>query len=413
MFELAPVGVAAVLVGIAYLVWISPRLLPQTRAEELGAESIRAYLTEVVITEGSPLHAKPLRESRLSEMGLAVRAILRGKRRVEPDAGVTLSAGDLLIVQGGREALLKVKETAGIEIKPDLHLGELAEPATKIVEALLMPQSSLVGRSLKELDFRRRFGVTAIALYRRGHTLATRIGSLPLRAGDVLLLQGPAERFATLTDGAEMFILEEVDHQPDRRRKGAWALGLFALAVTVSSLGWVELPVAFLLASLGVVATRLITIEEAYDLINWRLLVLISGMTAFGLAMQKTGTAEYLAGVVVEHFAPLGVTAVMLAFVVLTILLTQPMSNAAAALVVLPVAMTTAVQLDLSPRTFAVLVTLAASLSFITPFEPSCLIVYGPGKYRFRDYVLVGLPLTALSVAVIMLLVPVLWPLEP
>jgi di/tricarboxylate transporter len=171
--------------------------------------------------------------------------------------------------------------------------------------------------------------------------------------------------------------------------------------------------VAFLLASLGVVATRLITIEEAYDLIDWRLLVLIAGMTAFGLAMKKTGTAEYLAGLVVEHFAPLGVTAVMLAFVVLTILLTQPMSNAAAALVVLPVAMTTAVQLELSPRTFAVLVTLAASLSFITPFEPSCLIVYSPGKYRFRDYVVAGLPLTLLAVAVIMLLVPVFWPLRP
>jgi di/tricarboxylate transporter len=394
-------------------VWISPRLLPQTRGEELGDESIRAYLTEVVITEASPLADKPLRESMLSEMGLAVRAILRGERRIEPDAGVTLAAGDLLIVQAGREALLKVKETAGIEIKPDLHLGELAGPTTKIVEALLMPQSALVGRSLKELDFRRRFGVTAIALYRRGHTLATKIGSLPLRAGDVLLLQGAAERFATLTDNAEMFILEEVDHQPDRRRKGAWALGLFAFAVTVSSLGWVEVPVAFLLASLGVVATRLITIEEAYDLIDWRLLVLIAGMTAFGLAMKKTGAAEFLAGQVVEHFAPLGITAVMLAFVVLTILLTQPMSNAAAALVVLPVAMTTATQLGLSPRTFAVLVTLAASLSFITPFEPSCLIVYGPGKYRFRDYVLVGLPLTVLAVTVIMLLVPVLWPLKP
>lgn len=413
MFELAPVGVAVVLTGLAYLVLVSQRLLPQTRTEELEEESIRAYLTEVVITEGSQLTAKPLRESRLTEMGLAVRAILRGDRRIEPDAGATLTVGDLLIVQAGREALLKVKETAGIEIKPDLHLGELAGPKTKIVEALLMPQSSLVGRSLKELDFRRRFGVTAIALYRRGHTLATKIGSLPLRAGDVLLLQGPPERFATLADSADLFILEEVDHQPDRRRKGAWALGMFAVAVAVSSLGWVELPVAFLLASLGVIATRLITIEEAYDLIDWRLLVLIAGMTAFGLAMKKTGTAEYLAGLVVQHFAPLGVTAVMLAFVVLTILLTQPMSNAAAALVVLPVAMTTATQMELAPRSFAVLVTLAASLSFITPFEPSCLIVYGPGKYRFRDYVVAGLPLTVFAVAVLMLLVPVFWPLKP
>jgi di/tricarboxylate transporter len=182
--------------------------------------------------------------------------------------------------------------------------------------------------------------------------------------------------------------------------------------VAASTFGWIPLPIAFLLAALAVIATRLITMEEAYDLIDWRLLILIAGMTSFGLAMQKTGAAEFLAGMVVAWVSPLGVTAVMLAFVVLTMLLTQPMSNAAAALVVLPVAMTTATKLGLDPRTFAILVTLAASLSFITPFEPSCLIVYGPGKYRFRDFVVAGLPLTALAVLIIMVLVPILWPLR-
>jgi di/tricarboxylate transporter len=135
-------------------------------------------------------------------------------------------------------------------------------------------------------------------------------------------------------------------------------------------------------------------------------------MTAFGLAMQKTGAAEYVAGMVVQWVSPLGVTAVMLAFVLLTILLTQPMSNAAAALVVLPIAMNTARQMGLDPRTFAVLITLSASLSFITPFEPSCLIVYGPGKYKFRDFMVCGLPLTAMVVAILILLVPVIWPLR-
>jgi len=151
---------------------------------------------------------------------------------------------------------------------------------------------------------------------------------------------------------------------------------------------------------------------EAYNLIDWRLLILIAGMTSFGKAMQKTGTAEYLAGLIVHWTEPLGVTFVLLAFTVLTILLTQPMSNAAAALVVLPVAMTTAHQMGLNPRTFAVLITLAASLSFITPFEPSCLIVYGPGKYRFRDFLVCGLPLTVLVVVVLLTMVPVLWPLR-
>ena len=189
-------------------------------------------------------------------------------------------------------------------------------------------------------------------------------------------------------------------------------IGILLAAVAVSSFELVPLPVAFLAAALGVIATRLMTMEEAYNLIDWRLLILIAGMTSFGKAMQQTGAAEYLAGLIVQWTEPLGVTFVMLAFVVLTILLTQPMSNAAAALVILPVAMSTAEQMGLSPRTFAILITLAASLSFITPFEPSCLIVYGPGKYRFRDFMVCGLPLTLLVVVMLVVLVPMVWPLR-
>jgi len=136
-------------------------------------------------------------------------------------------------------------------------------------------------------------------------------------------------------------------------------------------------------------------------------------MTAFGVAMRKTGAAEYLAGLVVELAAPLGVYVVLGGFALLTMLLTQPMSNAAAALVVLPIALSTATRLDVNPRTFAVMVTLAASLSFITPLEPSCLLVYGPGRYRFRDFVRAGTPLTLLAFILLLLLVPLLWPLAP
>jgi di/tricarboxylate transporter len=412
MFEFLPVGGAIVVAGILYMTFVGHRLLPETReAGATGDDAMREFLSEVVVTAGSPLAGRELRGSPLAQMGLQVRAVLRGSRRLEAEPHVTLEEGDLLLVQASREGLLQVKDTAGIEITQDLKLGLTSETRT-IAEALLMPQSSLIGRSIRELDFRRRFGLVVLAIYRRGHTLATRIGGLPLKAGDVLLVQGRPERFRSLTDNADLWILQEMEHQPARRRKGLWAVGIFLAAVTASSFGWLPLPIAFLLAALGVLGTRLITMEEAYNLIDWRLLILIAGMTSFGLAMQKTGAAAYLAGLIVAWFSPLGTAAVMLAFVVLTMLLTQPMSNAAAALVVLPVAMTTAQRLGLDPRTFAILVTLSASLSFITPFEPSCLIVYGPGKYRFRDFVVAGLPLTALVIVVILLLVPLIWPLR-
>jgi di/tricarboxylate transporter len=415
MFEFLPVGAVVSVAGILFMIFVGHRLLPQTREADYTEDyAMREFLSEVVVTPGSPLAGKELRQAPLAQMGLQVRVILRGNRRLEAGPHVTLEEGDLLLVQAGREGLLRVKDTAGIEITSDLKLTarDLVGETRKIAEALLMPRSSLVGRSIQELDFRNRFGLTVLAIYRRGHALATRLRGLPLRAGDVVLLEGPPEKFRALADNADLWILEEVEHQPARRRKGLWSVGIFLLAVVTSSFGWLPLPIAFLLAALGVIGTRLITMEEAYGLIDWRLLILIAGMTSFGLAMQKTGAAAYVAGLIVAWFAPLGTTAVMLAFIVLTMLLTQPMSNAAAALVVLPVAMSTAHRLGLDPRSFAVLVTLSASLSFITPFEPSCLIVYGPGKYRFRDFVTAGTPLTALAVLVILLLVPILWPLR-
>jgi di/tricarboxylate transporter len=414
MFEFLPVGLAVCVLGILYMILVGYRLLPDTRNEGYEEQySIREFLSEVVVTQGSPLAGVALRDSRLGQMGLQVRAVLRGSRRMDPEPALRLEEDDLLLVQTTREGLLQVKETAGIEIRPDLQMGDLDHAAAtmRIAEAILMPQSSVVGRTIKELDFRRRFGVMVIAIYRRGHALATRIGGLPLRVGDVLLVQGRPEQLRGLADNPDLWILQETEHQPARRRKGLYAVGIFILAVIASSFGLVPLPIAFLVAALAVIFTRLITMEEAYDLIDWRLLILIAGMTSFGLAMRKTGAAEYLAGLIAGWTGGLPVVFLMLAFAVLTILLTQPMSNAAAALVVLPVAMDTATKLGHDPRAFAVLVTLAASLSFITPFEPSCLIVYGPGRYRFRDFMVCGLPLTAMVVVILLVMVPVIWPL--
>ena len=415
MFEFLPVGIAVFLVGIAYMTLVGHRLLPEHRDAGYTEEyAFREYLSEVVITPGSPLAGQALRDIRLAQMGIHVRALHRGDRRIYPEPYMQLEDGDLLIVQASREALLQVRETAGIEIRPEWELSEedLTSESMKIAEAILMPQSALIGRSVKELDFRRRFGVTVIAIYRKGHALAARLSGLPLRMGDVLLLQGRPERFKALADNADLWILQETEHRPSQRRKGLYVVGIFLAAVVASSFELIPLPIAFLLAALAVIGTRLLTMEEAYNLIDWRLLILIAGMTSFGVAMRETHAAEYLAEQVVRWVSPYGVPMVMTAFVVLTILLTQPMSNAAAALVVLPVALTTAVKLGIDPRAFAVLITLAASLSFITPFEPSCLLVYGPGKYRFRDFLVCGLPLTILVIAVMMLMVPMLWPLR-
>ena len=415
LFEFAKVGLIIVLTGIVYMALSGYRLLPRTRTESLAEEyHIRAYLSEVFIPQGSSLKGQTLQETSLSEMGITVLAIVRKNRKVYPEASSRLREEDVLIVQASRESLLQIEESADLTIRASGKLDDkdLIDETIKIVEAIVMPQSTLIGKTLKGLNFRRRFGILALAVYRRGHAFATKVANLSLRVGDVLLLEGQPERFEFLQGKQDLWVLAEVERVPFRKRKGTYALVALLLAVILGGMELVPLSIAFLLAGLAVIVLKCISVEEVYSFIEWRLIILIGGMTSFGLAMDKTQTADYLARVIVDWTLPFGLYFVLAAFVALTMLLTQPMSNAAAALVMLPLALSTASQLQVNPRTLAILITLSASLSFIAPLEPACLLVYGPGRYRFRDFVVFGFPLTVMTFAILMLLVPMMWPLR-
>lgn len=413
LFEFLPIGAAITALGIIYMSFLGVRLLPETQAVSyVDQYEIRGYLSELLILEDSPIAGQTIQDSRLAKLGLTVLQIIRAGEQIYPETHTVLQSGDLLIVQATREALLQIKELPGIEIHPDVRLGEkLARGKIKMMEAIVMPRSFIVGRTIRELNFRRRFGVTVMAIYRRGHVLAIQLAGLRLRVGDVLLLQGRAEQFETIWGSPDLRILEEIEHLPFRKRKGIYTILALIAALILGGLDLLPLSAAFLAAALAAVLLKCISIEDAYNFMDWRLLILIAGMTSFGVAMEKSGAAEYSAGLIVGLTEPYGVYAVLAGFMAVTMILTQPMSNASAALVVLPVALHTAGQMGLEPRTFAVLVTLSASLSFITPFEPSCLLVYGPGKYRFRDFVISGFPLTVLTFFALLFLIPRLWPL--
>ena len=415
LFEFLPVGLTMVAVGAVYLIFVSYRMLPQTGVGGLNKEyQIEDYLSEVLVSEGSSLVGQTLAETSLSEMGFVVRAILREDRKIYPQFVSRLKEGDVLLVQASRDSLLQLKEIPDLAIlsREEWDESDFESEQVMTIEAIIMPQSILIGRTLEELSFRRRFGVSVLAIYRRGHAFATRLSGIALQVGDVLLLEGPPDQYQSLQGSRNLWALGEVERLPFRKRKGTYVLAALVLAVCFGGFQLMPLSIAFLLASLVVICLKCITVEEVYRFIEWRLIILIGGMTSFGLAMEKTQAADYLARLIVDWTLPMGLYFVMGSFVVLTMLLTQPMSNAAAALVVLPVALSTATQLELNPRTFAVLITLSASLSFIAPLEPACLLVYGPGKYRFRDFVKSGLPLTVMVFIILMLLVPVLWPLK-
>jgi len=414
LFEFGKIGLVLVVVGTLYMAFLGHRLLPRTAPATLTEEyRIKEYLSEVIVPEGSTLAGGSIEETPLGDQGVTVLSIQRGQRRIYPGPQRRLREGDRLIVQATRDGLLYVRETPDLVIQADgpLNDADLVTDSIQLVEAIIMPGSTLISRTIRKSRFRQRYGVSVLAVYRQGVSLVEGLANLRFRVGDVVLLQGPADHLAPLQQARDLWILEESEHVLFRKRRGTYAMGSLGLAVLLGGLQVIPLSIAFLLGALTVVLLKCVTVEEVYTFIEWRLIILIGGMTAFGLAMQKTHADGYMADLIVEWALPLGLYWVLGGFVILTMLLTQPLSNAAAVLVVLPVAIATAEQLDVNPHSLAVLVTLAASVSLIAPFEPACLLVFGPGKYRFRDFLVSGLPLSAIVVVLLLLLVPVFWPL--
>jgi di/tricarboxylate transporter len=231
-----------------------------------------------------------------------------------------------------------------------------------------------------------------------------------LRFGVVLLIQGNREQVERLAADGQILLLEEISEKRARPEKRKWAYLAFGVFLFFSLTHLVPLPIAVLIGVMILLASQALRMSEVYEIIDWRLIILIACMISFGVAMEKTGADQYLADFIVRGTGQYGPTAVLAGFFLMTVALTQPMSNQAAALVMLPIAVKTAVALGLNPRTFAVTVTYAASCSFLTPLEPACVLVYTPGHYRFLDFVKVGSILTVAVFAIVVWLVPVFWP---
>ncbi|WP_412026637.1 SLC13 family permease [Deinococcus yunweiensis] len=407
-FELAWVGLPTALVGLLYLFFIAPRLLPA--GEGALEESLRAYLADLTVAPGSPLAGLTLLESGLGrDHGLTVVAVRRGGETIyAPGAAFRLQEGDTLAVEGSTERILAGKSTLGVVSRSEQKLQPgAADGDVRLVEAVVMPGSPLLGRTLREARFRERYGASVLALHRRQQHIE-RLGRLRIQIGDVLLVQGGATRLDALGD--HLVVLGDLtEHQRDLRR-APLALLLFGGAVVLGGAGIMPLAVAVLVAVALSLALRLITPEEAYRSVEWPVIVLVACMLAFGGAFESSGAAQVLTEGLSGILEPLGPYGLLGALFVVTVALTQPMSNQAAALVMLPLAIGSATALGYDPRPFVIGITVAASNSFITPLEPSCMLVYGPGRYTFMDFVRVGSGLTLVTFLVSMLVIPRVWP---
>jgi di/tricarboxylate transporter len=418
-FELAPVGIGLTLVGLLYLLFIAPSLIPDRfKSNRLATFGIRRFISEIVVPEGSKLVGQKLGESKLGEtLNVTVLGVKRGDtRELSPRSNVVLEEGDVLLISGEAEDILAVKDLMGI----DIHTGfkaadpDLESDDVRMVEAMVMPDSRWIRRSPRGAEFRTQTGLTVLAIHSPGsdQDLPRHLSRTRLKAGDVLLLQGRVDDIGKLNP-RQLLNLEDVSGHHPRSRKGPIAAAIFIASLAVGGFGVLPMSIAFLAGAGALILSGTLDPEEAYRAVDWRLLVLIGCMMAFGVAMKDTGTSSYLADLVVEHVSPHGELAVLAAFFVLTAFLTQPMSNQAAALIVLPVAIESGMNLGIDPRPLVMVVTFAASCSFLTPLEPACILVYGPGRYRFFDFFKVGLPLTIVVFVFCMLLIPLIWPLHP
>jgi di/tricarboxylate transporter len=277
---------------------------------------------------------------------------------------------------------------------------------------------------VEEARLSHQLGVELLALHRRPAIqritrlqllgrlrAAPSIHALPLSVGDVLLLRAPAERVRDLASSGSLLVLTGVPHDPPRRGKAALAVALFGAALVLGSTGVLPLSVAGLGGVLAMVLTGCVDGRRALR-VEWRVVLLIAAMLALGLAMERSGAGALVGEGVARLGSAGGPRGVLVALALLTILLSAPMSNQAAALVVFPIALSAAAHLHVDPRPFAIAVTLAGSCSFMTPLEPAAMLVYGAGRYRFKDFTRVGTPLTLALLVVIALLVPVFWPFE-
>ena len=431
VLDFAPVGIPIVVVGIVYMaVWGRRRLPQQVAPAHAEAEdSQRRELVEVYrlserlfrarVPPGSCFSGQPLAQSGLREAyGVNVVALERqGQITPAPSADTIVTAGDIVFLEGRLEEFLERDTAPCLELlpAPDWHGGHLESEAVAMAEAVLAPRSTLLGQTLRTAQFREKYGMTVLGIWRAGRPIRTHLGDLPLAFGDALLLQGPRTRIPLLRTEPDLILLDggEAERPAITAPGKRWlALAIMGGALLLAAFNTPLIGEIMLGGALLTVLAAILTMDQAYGAIEWRSVFLVAGMLPLGLAMTKSGAAGLLADKLIAALGPAGPLALLAGLFLLTTLLTQAMNGAAVATVVAPIAIHAAQQTGLDPRALAMGVALASSMAFLTPLgHPVNVLVMGPGGYRFRDYLKVGWPLTLLIFGVVMLLLPIFWPL--
>jgi len=417
MFELAQIGLILTVAGLAYLLLIGRKLLPdrETLASVLQTTDSKQYLTEAVVVADSPLLGKKLGETPLANQPKArvIEIIRAGEPLIAPLKDTVLEHGDRLRLTMELASVVDLKSQPGVEILPKAKFGMefVGTEKAVVVECVVGPHSNLIGRSIRQMNFRRRYGVLVLAVHRQGVSLREHFADVRLQYGDTLLVEGPQSAIKDLRGGRDFLLLLDVPHTPKRRQKQWLAVGVIALVVVLAAFNVMPIAPLAILGAVLVLVTRCLDAEDAYEAVEWKIIFLIFGMLALGMALEKTKGAELIAHAIINGLGSFGPPLVLAAIVVIASVMTAFLSNNAVAVLLTPIVIETAASLHVSARPFIIAVAIGASACFATPIGyQTNTLVYGAGGYRFSDYLKVGLPLNLLFCVLAAYFIPKFWP---
>ena len=420
MFEFAPLGLIMFVIGTIYMLTVGIRLIPERRGEGDLIEEFRMrdYITEIVLLKDSDSVGKAVKNAPLvKDIDLTIIEIQRNEdERSVPTPDFVLKAGDVLRVRCDLEKLKKIQSRAGVLFKPQYKWedSDIESSDIKLVEVVIAPNTEFVGKSLEDLSFRERFGASVLALRHRGRLMREKLSDTKLNAGDALLLEVETARYNQLRNNQSFVVTSEIERPRYRTSKLVPALLIVLGVILSATFDIMPIVGSAVVGAVLLILIGTLTMEEAYRAIEWRIIFLLAGILTLGIALEKTGGAKLISEVVLSNVADwFGLIALVSVFYLMTSVLTEVMSNNATAALLAPIAIATANSLGVSPRPFLVAVMFAASASFMTPvgYQTNTLI-YGPGQYKFADFLKVGTPLNIIFWLTATFLIPVIWSFE-
>ena len=410
IFEITSLGMVQVVIGMTYIALIGRRLLPdrQSMGVLLSDRRKMKYFTEVAVPADSALIGQDVNKIDLFKReGVRLIDVLRGDASLRRDlAGVELAAGDRVVLRTEMAELLGLQQNRDVRM-----VDELSSVQTNTVEVLITPGCRMVGRSLGSMRLRRRYGVYPLAVHRRNQNIGRQLDDLVVRVGDTLLLEGASADIERLAVDMELVEISHPAARAYRRRQAPIVIGVLTGVVILSALGVAPILALAVVGVAVILLTRCIDAEEAFSFVEGRLLALIFAMLAVGVGLEHTGTVTLIVDAVEPLLANLPPFAVILVIYLLASTLTELVSNNAVGVIFAPIAIELGIALGLDPRPLVVAVMFAASAAFSTPIGyQTNMLVYGPGGYKFTDYLRVGVPLNIMLGVVASFLIPVLWP---